>query len=284
MVFAAIYIPDFSVQAAIRVEPSLRDSAVALVGGIPPQVKVVAANERAFQAGIELGMARSAADQFESVQVRPRSHLHEKSAHAALLDLGWSISPRVEDTAADTIVIDLAGLSSLFGSHENIARRLLQQIYALRLTAHIAAASNINVAIHAARGFSGITLIPSGEESERLGSLPVGVLIPSAETLDTLELWGVRTCGALAALPVLQLSERLGQEGVRLHEWAQGAGVRSIVLADPATCFEEEIELEDSVEELEPLSFLLGRLLDQLCMRLTARSLAIVRKIRLHFP
>src|SRR5579862_2549605 len=120
MVFAAIYIPDFSVQAAIRVEPSLRDSAVALVDGIPPQVKVVAANDRAFQTGLELGMARSAADQFEFVQIRPRAHLHETSAHAALLDLGWSISPRIEDTAPDTIVIDLAGLSSLFGSHENI--------------------------------------------------------------------------------------------------------------------------------------------------------------------
>ena len=76
-------------------------------------------------------------------------------------------------------------------------------------------------------------------------------------------LWGVRTCEELAALPVLQLSERLGQEGVRLHELARGARVRSLVLAEPGICFEEEIELEEAVEELEPLSFLLGRLLDQ---------------------
>ena len=34
--------------------------------------------------------------------------------------------------------------------------------------------------------------------------------------------------------------------------------------------------LEDSVEELEPLSFILGRLLDQLCARLNARSLAAI--------
>ena len=48
-----------------------------------------------------------------------------------------------------------------------------------------------------------------------------------------------------------------------------------MILAESATCFEEEMELEDSVEELEPLSFLLGRLLDQLCVRLAARSLAV---------
>ena len=42
------------------------------------------------------------------------------------------------------------------------------------------------------------------------------------------------------------------------------------------------MELEDSVPELEPLSFLLGRLLDQLCARLEARSLA-ASAIRVRF-
>ena len=282
MVFAAIHIPEFMVQAVMRAESGLRGAAIALVDGKPPLWSVVAANAAALRVGVELGMARQLAEQFEAVQIRSRSLAHEKAAHAALLDLGWSFSPRVEDTAADTIVIDLAGLSSLFGSDENIAAQLTQSVSAFGLAAHVAIASNIEVAIHAARGFPGITLIAPGEESRRLGSLPVGVFNPSSEILETLELWGVRTCEALAALPVLQLSERLGQEGVRLHEWARGAHVRSLVLAEVATCFEEEMELEDSVEELEPLSFLLGRLLDQLCSRLTARSLA-ARAIHVRF-
>jgi protein ImuB len=42
------------------------------------------------------------------------------------------------------------------------------------------------------------------------------------------------------------------------------------------------MELDDAVEELEPLSFLLGRLLDQLCMRLEARALAL-RAVRVRF-
>jgi protein ImuB len=130
------------------------------------------------------------------------------------------------------------------------------------------------VAIPAARGFPGITLIPPGEESHFLSCLPVRVLLPSLEALETLQRWGIRTCQALAALPVLQLSERLGQEGVRLHELACGATVRSLVLAEPEIIFEEEMELDYAVAELEPLAFLLGRLLDQLCARLAARSLA----------
>src|SRR5208282_5792769 len=144
----------------------------------------------------------------------------------------------------------------------------------LGLVAHVAVASKIDAAVLAARGFSGITVIPAGEESAWLGRLPVDVVSPSMGVLETLERWGIYTCAALAALPVLQLSERLGQEGVRLHELARGESVRSLVLAEPEIYFEEEMELEDAVEELEPLSFLLGRLLDQLCARLVARSLA----------
>jgi protein ImuB len=180
----------------------------------------------------------------------------------------------MEDTAPDTIILDIAGLTSLFGSEENIARRLMRHASSLGLIAHVAVSSNLEVALHAARGFPGITLIASGEEAKRLGGLPVRALLPSTEILETLERWGVRNCAALAALPLLQLSERLGQEGVRLHELARGVSLRSIVLAEPGVRFEEEMALDFAVAELEPLAFLLGRLLDQLCARLEARALA----------
>jgi protein ImuB len=282
MAFASIHVPNFLVQAAMRAEPQLRARAVVLVDGTPPIWNVVAANEAALQAGIELGMAKSQAAQFRNVEIRHRSRLQEKSAHAALLDLGASVSPRVEDTAPDTIIIDIAGLSSLFGSEENIAGQLMQRASGLGLITHIAVSSNLEVALHAARGFTGITLIAPGEEARCLGGLPVRALLPSTEILETLERWGVRNCAALAALPLLQLSERLGQEGVRLHELARGASLRSIVLAEPGVRFEEEMALDFAVAELEPLAFLLGRLLDQLCARLEARALAACA-IRLRF-
>jgi protein ImuB len=282
MSFAAIHIPDFIVQAVVRGEEALRERAVAIVDGSPPLWSVVAANRRAAQMGIELGMAKSQAAQFTGVEIRHRSPAQEKTTHEALLDLGWSVSPRVEDSAPDTIVLDLAGLSGLFGSEEKIAHDLAKRGYGLGLSARIAVAEHIEVAILAARGLPGVTLIPPGEEAPRLNALPVHTLLPSLEILETLARWGVETCGRLAALPVIQLSERLGQPGVRLHTLARGALVRSLVLAKPSDYFQEEMELDDSVEELESLSFVLGRLLDQLCERLAARSLS-ARSIRMEF-
>jgi protein ImuB len=282
MAFACIYIPDFMVQSVVRAEPVLRSSVIALISGKPPLWSVVAANSAALQTGVQLGMTKSQVVEFCDVEIRHRLEAQEKAAHAALLDVGWSVSPRVEDTAADTIVLDLEGLASLFGTDENIARELAQRTTRVGVIPHVAVASNIEVAVLAARGFAGITIIPAGEESARLGSLSIRTLATDVEVLETLERWGVNCLRTLAALPVLQLSERLGQEGVRLHQMAQGTRVRSLVLAPPNLSFEEEMEMEDSIEELEPLSFLLGRLLDQLCARLEARALA-VRTLHIRF-
>src|ERR1700727_2821396 len=135
MSFAAIHVPDFIVQAVVRGDGALRERAVAIVEGTPPLWSVVAANRRAAQVGIELGMAKSQATQFASVEIRHRAPAQEKATHEALLDLGWSFSPRVEDTAPDTIVLDLGGLSTLFGTEESVARQLAERASALGLTA-----------------------------------------------------------------------------------------------------------------------------------------------------
>ena len=273
MAFASIFVPNFRVQAVMRAEPELRERALALVEGTPPLCHVVAVDERAAGMGVEFGMTKANAEQFAGLAIRARSEALEKSAHAALLDAGWSVSPRIEDAGDDEMVVDVEGLGALFGGEREIGAELARRALGCGLQVNVAIAGNIDAASIAARGCGGVTVMARGEEAARLRDLPVRVLRPAAETAEALERWGVHTCGALAALPVPELSERLGQEGVRLHELARGAGVRSLHLAVAAEFFEEEMELDDAVEELDPLSFLLGRLLDQLCTRLAARAL-----------
>jgi protein ImuB len=94
------------------------------------------------------------------------------------------------------------------------------------------------------------------------------------QMLDTLERWGVRDFRTLALLPEHALASRLGEAGTRLQRLAQGAGMRTLALCEPVIHFEEAMELESPVETLEPLSFVLNRLLEQLCARLEARALA----------
>jgi len=149
---------------------------------------------------------------------------------------------------------------------------------------------------------AGATVIPPGKEAERLGSLPLKVLFADhvAETneekdsaqykeathllevpmFEILDRWGIRTLHALAALPEVALSERLGQQGLRLQQLARGATSRTLVPVEAPLIFEEAVELEYPIVLLEPLTFLLNRLLDQLCARLASRALA-ARELRL---
>ena len=296
MIFAAIYVPDFPLAALVRAEPELLSQALAVLEGTPPLARVIALNEAAGRAGVDAGMTQVQAETcLQSCppgawSLRRRSPAREAAAHAALMDCACAVSPRVEETALDTVLLDLAGLERIFGPASALAGELARRCRQASLEANVAVAANPDAALHAARGFAGVTVIAPGEEAERLGPLPVDVLLwplnpvnsdspsvpapPPEEILQTLDRWGVRNLRALAALPEVALSERLGRQGLRLQQLARGAGLRPLVPAEPPLRFEESMELEHPVELLEPLAFLLGRLLEQLCARLASRSLA----------
>ncbi len=323
--FACIYVPDFPVEAIVRAEPLLREQAVAVLEGKPPLARVVAVNEKARSIGMELGMTKLQAAVFaESVQpitttnrkrhfngppphhstlatLRQRSPVQEGTARLALLDVAHAFSPRVEDTAVDTLVLDLSGLERLHGTVRKMGSDLAERITAVDMEANIAIAANPDAAMHAARGFNGITIIPPGKESQRLGVLPVQILLDAfaisshelnersrarereklrEQMLDTLEQWGVRDLRTLGTLPEHALASRLGDAGVKLRRLALGEGMRALALCEPSQQFEEAMELECAIETIESLSFILNRLLDQLCVRLETRALA-VQELRL---
>src|SRR3954466_134527 len=272
--FAAIFIPDFALEAIVRAEALLRERPVAGREGAPPLERVMLANAKAQIAGAMAGLTKAQAEQAPGVVLRGRSSEQEAAAHAALLDCAHAFSPRVEDAAADTVLLDIAGLDRIFGSPQKIARDLARKISEIGLEAQLGVASNLETALHAARGFAGITVIPPREEALRLGPLSVDVLAPAPEILQTLDSWGIRNLRALASLPPIPLSERLGAEGLRLQKLARGEGSRPLVPTDPPLHFEETTELEHPLETLEPLAFVLNRMLESLCARLQARSLA----------
>ena len=277
--FACIFVPDFPVEALLRAEPELRSRSLAVLEGKAPLQKVFAVNENARRAGVSQGMTKLQIEACSGLVLRARSLPQEAAAHAALLDCAQSFSPRVEAVGCDTIVLDIAGLQPLFGPLPKIARALARRASHLGLESSVAVAGNPETATLAARGFSRVTVIPEGKEAEQLGSLLVEVLFEnstqeSAHLLETFSRWGIRKLRDLAALPDVALSERLGQVGVHLQALARGATSRTLVPVEPPLIFEEVVELEYPLVLLEPLAFLLGRLLEQLCARLEARALA----------
>jgi protein ImuB len=159
----------------------------------------------------------------------------------------------------------------IFGAPEHIAAEIQARV---GLPANIAVASNPDAAVHAARGFKGVTIVPQGREAAALAPLPLYLLGGSPEFAQTLDAWGVRTFGEFAALPCAGVASRLGQEGIRLQRLARGEGRRQPQWRDPPLEFREIRELETPVDLLEPLLAWLSQMLQDLCGRLRAQTLA----------
>ncbi|HEU4510592.1 MAG TPA: hypothetical protein VFR78_20330 [Pyrinomonadaceae bacterium] len=205
-------------------------------------------------------------------------------ADTSLREFAYGFSPIVEETRPDTAVIDVDGCELLFGSAYQLANEVAMRAKGdLETSVSVAIAANPDAAIHAATRLKGITFVSPGEELTCLGEFPVEHLDPSLarveqkvaqEIVETLKLWGIRTFADFAALPVAGVSERLGQDGIRLQQLAAGKTERQLKIIQPAPVFANSIELEHAVSELEPLSFIFARLLHQLCAALNAYALA----------
>ena len=196
------------------------------------------------------------------------------------IECARGFSPYIEENPPDTVIFDVRGLESLHGPPAKLAHEIGRRI---GVPAAIAIASNPDAAMHAAHGLRGIKIIEPGREAGALAPLSVnllGMTGMSAATAELLDMWGIRTFGELAKLPPLGVAARLGEEGVQLQHLARGEGHRQLrPIVDPLE-FEEEMELDDPVESIEALSFILSRLLNEVCARLAGRALA-TNEIRL---
>ncbi len=216
-------------------------------------------------------------------------HGQNLSDEPSLAEFAYSFSPFVEEVWPDTVVIDVEGCALQFGSAYELATVIAKQAGApkqsggLAARVNLALAANPDTAIHAARHCHGITFTAPGEELTCLGSLPISALEYSLVNIEskqaneifaTLKLWGVCTFKEFAELPVAGVSERLGQDGVHLQQLAGGKTERHLKLKQAAPVFENSIELEYPIAQLEPLSFIFARLLNQLCASLQAYALA----------
>jgi hypothetical protein len=105
----------------------------------------------------------------------------------------------------------------------------------------------------------------------------------SPARIPILRHWGLRSLGELAALPADAVAARLGQRGIEWQRLARGEDRGPLIPAVPEERFEQAFDLEWPIEGLEPLSFVLGRLMDALSLHLERRDRgAAVLHVRLH--
>jgi protein ImuB len=211
-----------------------------------------------------------------------------------LAEVAREFSPRIEIGGPLEILLDLSGLSRLFGDARTIAEELRRTAADRGLRVRVAIAGTRTAARLFVRHRAGLTIVEPGDEAERLAPLPLVLLtaivpadasaaITPDDLLATFRRWGLRTLGDLAMLQADEIAARLGADGLTWHRLARGEDARPLVPSLPDERFEQALDLEWPIEGLEPLSFVLGRLLEPLSAHLARRDRgAAVLHLRLH--
>jgi len=185
---------------------------------------------------------------------------------ANLAQIAADFSPWFEQTAPDTVVFSIDPLRRIHGTPQQIGQAVAQRSGD---RVHVAIAETADAAILAARNFPGLTIIPN------LGDLEVATLPLLPEDLSqTLETWGIHTIEQLAQLPETGIVERFGPTGVYLQRLAKGAIHRPLRIAQPEITYDDRIDLDHPISLLEPLLFLIARILNDQCSKLMSNAMA----------
>jgi protein ImuB len=215
------------------------------------------------------------------------------SPSGTLVALAEQFSPRYERHRDDLVSIDVSGLEQLLGPARAIGEELRREAAARGIRAHVAVAITRMAALVLALARPGLTVVPTGTEAEALAPLPIALLEkvdddrtqssqgtqrdldPKHSTVSAISAfkrWGLKTLGELAALPAADLVSRMGRHALAWQAIARGEDVGPLVPTLAEERFESSIELEWPIEDLEPLSFVLTRLLEPLSTRLERRD------------
>ena len=226
--------------------------------------------------GVASGFSRKASAGPTSVPDGLYAALHDDARSLErLIAIARDFSPRIERHPGGSVVLEVSGLSRLFGDAASIGEHL-----ARAGAARVGVAASQTAALLLARASAGVRVAP-GDPAVPLRDVPLLVLqqlIVDREAaavrpapvrgFDVLRRWGLTTVGELAALPAGALSARLGAEGVALQRLARGLDPRPLVPDPGVRRFIETCELEWPIDTLEPLSFVFARLLDPLAAAL----------------
>ena len=210
-----------------------------------------------------------------------------------VMDVAREFSPRIAMNPGGDVVMDLAGLGRLLGDRHTIAAEVRRTAADRGLRVRVAMTDGRTAARLLVHQRPGLTVLDPAGDADALAPLPVEALhaLVAGAVVDeelaaltrTLRRWGVTTLGAFVALPPDDVAARLGQRGVRWQRVAGGEDLGPLVPAVPAERFEQAMDLEWPIEGLEPLSFVLSRLLEPMSAHLERRDRgAAVLHIRLH--
>ncbi len=260
-----------------------------VLGGRPwTDGTVLDADSSARELGVRRGQPLGSAHRLapEATFIDPDPAADRATIERALEVLG-GFSPGVAgtsdpaDPAFGLLEVQIDGLERLWGPEPVLVERIVEALSRILPGAPRIGIAGTRFAATTAAGAAEAPghpwIVEPGGEAAFLGPLPAVLLTPDPDVRARLTRFGLRRIEAVAALPRSALIARFGAEGERIHARANG---QEIVAFRPHRAAERLVlglGLEPSIEDLEPLRFVLHRLAGALGDQLLARGAAAGR-------
>ena len=171
MMFAALYLPDFELQSALRHEPELWGKPVALLNDAEAKATILQLTPPAAAAGVSVDMTASQGlARCLSLIIKLRAFEQEKIAGEILLHHAATLAPDIEATAPGVCTVHF---TSRKNCRENI-ERVVRQLHELQLTAQAGIAATPDLSFLAACLARPVLQVDEAEDF--LASLPIETL------------------------------------------------------------------------------------------------------------
>ena len=213
-------------------DPDLKGRPVIVGGGMRRGVVSAASYEaRKFGVHSALPMARAARLCPHGVFLPVRMERY-KEVSDRIFEIFRRFTPLVEPLSLDEAFLDVTESARLFGSGEEIARKIRAAVRSesgLTVSAGVASSKFVAKIASDLDKPDGLTVVPHGKEKEFLAPLPVGKLWGVGKVTEAaLHRMGVGTIGDLACVPADLLKGKFGQHGLHLHRLANGVDDREV--------------------------------------------------------
>ena len=163
-------------------------------------------------------------------------------------------TPLIEPLSLDEAFLDVTASSKLFGSAEEIAVKVRQQVFqetGLTVSAGIASTKLVAKIASDMNKPDGLTIVPPGGESEFLAPLPIKRLWGvGRKTQESLVLLGVHTIGDIASLSEKLLEQKFGKHGVSLRRKALGLDDRDVEIEHETKSVGHEFTFESDLIQI----------------------------------
>ena len=169
--FAALYLPDFELQAALRHEPALWQMPIALLNNAEAKATILQLTPCAAEAGVSVGMTASqGAARCLNLLIKPRAFSQEKIVEEILLHHALTLAPEIEATVPGVCTVHFTSRKDWRSNVERVIRQLAK----LQLSAQAGIAPTPNLSFLAACLAEPILEVQNAKEF--LAPLPIETL------------------------------------------------------------------------------------------------------------